>query len=216
MNNDSTAKPWETGTDELERYALEECIKRQRVDQQASVMIMPANRCTLAVEFAELGARVTVADEPAQQQEIEGRILAAGLRDRISFAPCALPAPPENPPGEPFDIIFVRRSLCNVPYEEARRIVRQLLHQLRIGGKLYVSILGLHSELSESYASMELSIEERFSELAPAMAKKYGLHHPVCLYSERNLFMLLVEAGGSVLRTLTTTYGNVKGVAVRV
>jgi len=48
------------------------------------------------------------------------------------------------------------------------------------------------------------------------MAKKYGLHHPVCLYSERNLFMLLVEAGGSVLRTLTTTYGNVKGIAVRV
>jgi len=28
--------------------------------------------------------------------------------------------------------------------------------------------------------------------------------------------MLLLEAGGSVLRTMTTTYGNVKGVAVRV
>ena len=48
------------------------------------------------------------------------------------------------------------------------------------------------------------------------MAKKYGIAGPVCLYSERNLFMLLLEAGASVLRTMTTTYGNVKGVAVRV
>ena len=30
------------------------------------------------------------------------------------------------------------------------------------------------------------------------------------------LFMLLLEAGASVLRTMTTTHGNVKGVAVRV
>jgi hypothetical protein len=56
----------------------------------------------------------------------------------------------------------------------------------------------------------------RFTELSPSVAKKYGITHPVCLYSERNLFMLLLDAGASVLRTLTTTYGNVKGVAVRV
>ena len=52
--------------------------------------------------------------------------------------------------------------------------------------------------------------------MAPALARNYGIHHPVCLYTERNLFMVLLEAGASVLRTLTTTYGNVKGVAVRV
>ena len=45
---------------------------------------------------------------------------------------------------------------------------------------------------------------------------KYGIVGPLCLYTERNLFMLLLEAGASVLRTMTSTYGNVKGVAVRV
>jgi hypothetical protein len=48
------------------------------------------------------------------------------------------------------------------------------------------------------------------------MINKYGIKSKVCLYSERNLFLLLLEAGASVLRTLTTTYGNVKAVAVRV
>ena len=216
MSHDSTAKPWEIGTDELERSALEECVKRQRVDRRVSVMVMPANHCELGIQFAHLGAQVIVADEPSHRQEVEGRILAAGLRDEIRYTPCAIPAPPENSDGEPFDIIFVRRSLCSVPYAEARQIVRQLLRQLRIGGKLYVSVLGMHSELSEGYAGKELPIEERFTELAPDLARKYVIPCPVCLYSERNLFMLLLEAGGSVLRTLTTTYGNVKGVAVRV
>ena len=48
------------------------------------------------------------------------------------------------------------------------------------------------------------------------LADKYGIAEPVCLYSERDLFLLLLESGASVLRTLTTTWGNVKGVAVRV
>ena len=59
-------------------------------------------------------------------------------------------------------------------------------------------------------------VEDRFSNLSPAMIKKYNIKGKVCLYSERNLFLLLLEAGASVLRTLTTTYGNVKAVAVRV
>ncbi|MGE5472191.1 MAG: hypothetical protein ACM3X0_15440 [Bacteroidota bacterium] len=215
MNHHSTANPWDPGTDELERHALGECAKRQRLDR-VSVLVMPANHCELAVQFAELGAQVTVSDEASHRQEVEGRILAAGRREEMSFAPCAMPFPPENSPGEPFDIIFVRRSLCNLPYAEARQVVRQLLQQLKIGGKLYVSILGLHSDLSEGYAGKELPIEDRFTTLSPALAKKYGIAHPVCLYSERNLFMLLLEAGASVLRTVTTTYGNVKAIAVRV
>lgn len=216
MSANITANPLETGTDELERYALEECVKRHRVDQRVSALILPDKRCEMAIKLARVGARVVVADQPELRADVEGRILAAGLREEISFAACSLPALPEDLPGEPFDIIVIRRGLCGVPYEEARRLVRQMLLKLKIGGKLYVSVLGLHSELSEGYASGETSIDQRFSELAPALAEKYGIREPVCLYTERNLFMLLLEAGASVLRTLTTTYGNVKGIAVRV
>jgi SAM-dependent methyltransferase len=216
MSANITANPLETGTDELERYVLEECVKRHRVDQRVSVLILPDKRCELAIKLARVGAQVVVGDQPALRADVEGRILAAGLREEISFAACALPSLPEDLSGEPFDIIVMRRGLCSMPYEDARRIVRQMLLKLKIGGKLYVSVLGLHSELSEGYATGEASIDQRFGTLAPALAEKYGIRDPVCLYTERNLFMLLLEAGASVLRTLTTTYGNVKGIAVRV
>lgn len=216
MTTNINANPLETGADELERYALEECVKRHRFDRRVSVLILPDKRCETAIKFARLGAQVVVADHPDVHQEIEGRILAAGHRDEIAFTACTLPDLPDDLPSEPFDIIISRRGLCAMPYDEARVVVRKLLLKLKIGGKLYISVLGLHSELGEGYAPGEKTIDQRFAELAPALAKKYELHQPVCLYTERNLFMLLLEAGASVLRTLTTTYGNVKGVAVRV
>ncbi len=216
MTTHINANPWDNGTDELERYALEECVKRQRIDHRVSVLIVSDKRCELAPKLANLGAQVLVVDRPAFQQEIEGRILASGLRDQISFMASELNALPEVFPGQPFDMIIVRRGLCGLPYDKARQTVRRLLLQLRIGGKLYVSVLGLHSELGQDYAGGNALIEQRFASLASPLADKYDIRHPVCLYTERNLFMLLLDAGASVLRTLTTTYGNIKGVAVRV
>lgn len=216
MTSNITANPLETGADELDRFALEECVKRQRVDRQVSVLTLTDKRCEMAIKFARLGAQVVVADTLSHKQEIEGRILAAGMRDEISFAAGALSDLPVDLHGQPFDIIVLGSDLCTLPYDEALRVARQLLFKLKIGGKLYISLLGLHSELSEGYADRELTIDQRFAELSPALAEKYDIRQPVCLYSERNLFALLLEVGASVLRTLTTTYGNVKGIAVRV
>jgi Methyltransferase domain len=210
------ANPFDLGNDELERFALEECIKRQRAAQRASVMVVPVGRGDLALKFANLGADVLAADVATHRQEIEDRILAAGLKDKARFVPATINNLPDELPGEPFDIVVVRHGLCSLRYEQARQVVRQILLKLRIGGKLYVSILGLHSELGDGYPGRDLSIDQRYSALAPEIAKKYGIEGDVCLYSERNLFLLLLEAGCSVLRTMTTTYGNVKGVAVRV
>jgi hypothetical protein len=210
------ANPFETGSDELERYALEECAKRQRLGRVISVLILPAGDCELAVKFAHLGAAVSLCDQPSTKQSIEGRILTAGVSDEVRFVPGEVGSLPEGVPGEPFDIIVLRRGLCGLPYDQARKTVRKLLLELRIGGKIYVSVLGLHTELGDDYPGIDVSIEERYAELSPAMVKKYGIHGPLCLYSERNLFMLLLDAGASVLRTMTTTYGNVKGMAVRV
>ena len=44
MTINITANPLETGTDELERFALEECVKRQRVEHHVSVLIMSDKR----------------------------------------------------------------------------------------------------------------------------------------------------------------------------
>lgn len=216
MTKNIIANPLESGSDELERLAFEEIVKRRRFGNTVRGLVMPAGNGELAIAMAKLDCKVTAADEPEQEAGLRGRVLAAGLRDEVKFAPYSLDTLPESFPGEPFDLIICRRGLCSVPYEQARRLVRQLLLRLKIGGKLYLSILGLHSELGDDYPGGELLLEERFSPLAHAMAVKYDIRRPVCLYSERNLFTLLMEAGGSVLRTFTSTHGNVKGVAVRV
>ena len=216
MMIDTTANLLAAGNDENERLALEECVKRQRLDHNVSVLIMPAGRCEQAARFARLGAQVTVGDREATRHDAEGRILAHGLQDQVRFIACCLDDLPESMAGAPYDIIFIQRGLCRLPYEAAREAIRNLLRKLKIGGKLYVSILGLHSELGQGYAAANLPVEQRHVPLAPALAEKYGIDGPVCLYSERNLFILLLEAGASVLRTMSTTYGNVKGVAVRI
>lgn len=216
MNTAIIANPIEACADALEHFALEECIKRQRFNQEVSALITPAGRCESAIKLARLGAHIMLGDDASRRQEIEGRILAAGLREEIRFLDFTLGEVNLPLAGEPYDIIIVRRGLCAMPYPEARQTLRRLLLKLKIGGKLYVSVLGIHSELGDGYTASEQMLEQRFGPLAPHMAEKYNLHSSLCLYSERNLFMLLLEVGASVLRTLTTTYGNVQGIAVRV
>lgn len=216
MNTAIIANPIEACANALEHFALEECVKRSRFNHSVSALVTPAGNCDTAFKLAHVGAQVIVGDQSERRQEIEGRILARGLREEIRFAEFTLGQSVDTLAGEPFDIIVVRRGLCVLPYAEAQNVLRRLLKKLKIGGKLYVSVLGLHSELGDNYPASDTLITERFAPLAPAMAEKYGLHTPLCLYSERNLFMLLLEVGASVLRTLTTTYGNVQGIAVRV
>lgn len=216
MENDIIANPSNDCADALEHFALEECVKRRRLNNQVSALLTPAGSGDGAFRLARLGAQVWIGDVPAMRKEIEGRILAHGQRDEVRFLEFSLDNTDPQLSGEPFDIIILRRGLCTLPYEEARRLIRKMMLKLKIGGKLYVSVLGLHSELGDDYPASELPVQRRFAELGPNMAAKYGLRTPLCLYSERNLFLLLLEAGASVLRTLTTTYGNVQGIAVRV
>ena len=211
------ANPLDNGSDELERLALEECTKRQRLDHRVSVLILPTTNSTLSARLTDLGAQVTLAAPENRRQEIQGRILASGRTDQLRYTPCQFPEQADLPEEDgPFDMIIVQRGLCQFTYQEAKTLVRQLLKKLRIGGKLYLSILGLHSELSDGYLGNEKALSNRFAALSEQMAEKYDLPGDLCLYTERDLFLLILESGASVLRTLTTTWGNVKGIAVRV
>ena len=75
---------------------------------------------------------------------------------------------------------------------------------------------GIHSELSQNYPHIELPVQDRFCPIAPNIAKKYDIKEPICLYSERDLILLLIETGCSVLRSWISSYGNVQSVAVRI
>jgi SAM-dependent methyltransferase len=198
--------------DELEQLVLREIAMRVRDDTTPYVLDLPCGEGRHTVTMASLGARVLAADAPEQETHMRNRALASGCADNVNFAPLEIP---DGLPTGPFDLVFYPHGIHRLPYPTARQVLRHLVKSIRVGGKLFISAYGLHSALSEGYADAETPIEERFSELAPAIAKRYNIKGPVCLYSERNLVTLLFEAGGSVLRSFTTTHGAVKAVAVR-
>ncbi|GHT90800.1 hypothetical protein FACS1894101_3550 [Betaproteobacteria bacterium] len=214
MTPSGHAHPIPQVSDELEQLIQREIVMRARNAEEPYVLDLRCGEGQHSVTMAGLGARVLAVDDPKQEAHVRNRAEAAGYADRITFTPML--ETPENSPLEgPFDLVFWHHGIYRLPYPKARQALRRVIKSLRIGGKLYLSAYGLHSALGEGYADAEAPIEERFSELAPAIAKSYSIKGPVCLYSERNLVTLLFEAGGSVLRSFTTTHGTIKAVAVR-
>jgi SAM-dependent methyltransferase len=201
--------------DQLAQLARREIARRRQFSSPPRALDLPCADGRYAVALARAGAQVIAVDLPTHRQAVEGRATAADVIDRVQFVAGSLHAL-QQLPRHSYDVIFCRRGLHHLPFEEARTTVRELLQLLRIGGKLYVSAFGLYSPLGDHYPAAELPIEERYAELPATLARQYDLHGPVCLYTERNLFLILVESGGSVLQTFSTTLGTVKGIAVRV
>jgi 2-polyprenyl-3-methyl-5-hydroxy-6-metoxy-1,4-benzoquinol methylase len=199
--------------------AVQETIKRIRAGEQVSALQVDCGDALLGLRLARAGAQVLAVDQSAAAG---ARLIAAaqglGLGDGFRFQAwysraCADTTPL---PGAPFDIVGCPHLLSHLPYAEAHTLLRRLALMCKIGGKLFISAYGVHSELSEAYPDEHRPVRQRFSPLAPAIASKYGLFDSLCLYSERDLFLLLFEAGLSVVKTFTTTHGNVKAIAVRV
>lgn len=200
---------------ELERMAVEEAIKRRCFNPQPTALVIPG-RCDLSFELARKGVLVDASDFGDFTDEEAAQRFPVGARGSVHFLPITLDNLGDKLPSQPFDMVICRSGLCALPYGKARDALRQLLRRLKIGGRLYLSVLGLHSLLGHHYTAAEKPVSERYCELAPAIADKYGIPGEICLYTERDLFTLILEAGGSVLRTFTTTHGSLKGVAVRV
>jgi len=207
----------ETG-DVLENLAVEEVLRRTRMGETVHALDIDCAHSGLFLRLAEAGARVTAVDADDLHVPVADAAAAHTVGERVRFLRHSLGElrTAAAPPGAPFDLIVVHRSLPFLPFADAEAVLRRLAGWLKIGGKLYVSAFGKHSELGDHYPHAGHFVQQRFAELEPAVAHKYGIAGPVCLYSERDLFLLLFEAGASVLRSFTTTHGNVKAVGVRV
>lgn len=193
-------------TCELEQWVLVEIGKRQRAGEAVNALLSGVGADMQALRMAEAGARVLLLSDGLAPPHVN-----------ITQLPASGPADPDAPmPLEPFDIILSQRALCHLRYEAARKELRRLLLRLKIGGKLFISLYGIHSELGDNYGDGGKLVNDRYCPLTPELAKRYGLDGPVCLYSERNLFALLMEAGAAVIKTSTSALGHVRGIAARV
>ena len=206
-------------TDELEQLALLEAGKKSRAGAPVAMLQVDCGNALLGLRLAKNGATVLAVDsDPATGLPLKEAALALGVTQNFRYqiwdASHCLDTTPL--PGAPFDIVACPHSLSHLAYTHAHTLLRRLALMTKIGGKLFISAYGLHSELGEDYAGESERVRDRFSALSPSIADKYGIHQPVCLYSERDLFLLIFEAGLSVVKTFTTTHGNVRAIAVRV
>lgn len=191
---------------ELAQWAVVEIGKRRRIGEAVTAMCSGADADAQSLLLAEAGARVLLLSDTSGSGHVDVvQRPVAGLFDGEADLPL-----------EPFDLILCQRCLNQLRYEEARRALRRLMLRLKIGGKLFISLYGIHSELGDSYADGGKLVNERFAEVSGPLAKRYQLQGPVCLYSERNLFSLLMEAGCAVIKTSTSALGHVRGIAARV
>lgn len=207
----------ETG-DAMEKLAVEEVLRRVRMGEAVHALDIDCGHSGLFLRLAQAGAQVTAVDADDLQAPVADAAQAHGADGRVRFQRHSLGElkTAALPPGAPFDLIVVHRSLPFLTFADAEAVLRRLAGWLKIGGKLYVSAFGKHSELGDHYPHAGHFVQQRFAEVEPVVAHKYGISGPVCLYSERDLFLLLFEAGASVLKSFTTTHGNVKAVGVRV
>jgi SAM-dependent methyltransferase len=204
--------------DELDKLSLDEIVKRRRLGSPVTALEIDCGEGEHTLRMAKAGASVVATHPDEVCPSLKARANAAGVIDRLQCQQL-------NPwragalsslPLAPFDVVVSHRTLPFMRYDDAQVFVRALSAATRIGGRLFLSAFGLHSELGDDYPDANRPVRERFSPLAPETAQRYDLTEPVCLYSERDLFMLLFSSGVSVIKTFSTTHGNVKAVGVRV
>lgn len=194
---------------EVDQWVLTELGKRQRSGATVSALLVGIGAEDQAERMADAGAQILLFSDrdPVEHLNIVRQPLASLASLHMAETPLPL---------QPFDIILSQRSLSALRYDEALVAVRRFLLRLKIGGKFFISLYGIHSDLGDGYPDGSKLVGERLAPVAPEVAERYGLTAPLCLYSERNLFALLMEAGGVVLKTSTSALGHVRGVAARI
>lgn len=212
--------------DEIEQALMTETVKRVRLTNPVSALDVDCGDGRIGVSMAKQGAHVLVTHpNPATEDYLLAKTHEAEVSGMVHFKALDLSAGHGSPnawdwkhqlPGAPFDLVACLHTLHFLPYVEAKQFLRHLIAQTRIGGKIFLSALGMLSELGDTYPHRDQFIASRFSPLGKTMSDKYDIYRPVCLYSERDLFLMMFESGIGVLKSWTTTHGTVKAIGVRV
>lgn len=193
---------------ELSEKLLREAEQRLRSGQEVSALLFGHETCALAARLSGMGARVVIDTQPGRAPPLP-RLRAVALP--LTALPDLRPFP-----EAPFDLVLGQLAIHAQPYATTRQALRHMLVNMKIGGKMFLSTYGLHSDLGDAYPDSEKLVEQRFAELPAALADLYGLEGPLCLYSERNLITLLFEIGASIVHSATGPLGNVRSVGVRI
>ncbi len=168
-----------------------------------------------AIRLAQQGASV-LATDIADMAEII-KLASTGLPGKVTFVQQDMRCLDKlyNSLELLADVVICQRAIHYLRFSDAIGVIDGIKKLLAPDGRLYLSASGIHSELGEGYAGREfdLSLSDRYGELAPAMRDKHGIHGPVCLYSEEDMAKLLINGGLVPEIIFSSKFGNIKVVA---
>lgn len=197
--------------DELDQAVL---LEAQKLVQNTSRGMPTAydigcgEEATMAIKFAKAGCRTIACDmKPMPRLQdlakpggnIAPEHILQGNAQDMNWA--ALPKP---------DILYSQRFLHYLRFQEAAKLLQDILREAK-GCKIYLSLSGIHSELSSGYEAAPL--QSRFAPLQARMAKKHGIHQNICLYAPEDAEALAKASGIEASRIWTSPFGNVKMIA---
>lgn len=186
----------------------------RRVRREPRALDLACGTGAQAGRMAVAGARVVASDLfPEYSLHVDRIRMAAGLsEERLRFEQLDLRALPEKIPGGPFDVISVQRSLHHLRFGEAVEALKVLRQNLMGGGRIYLSVAGLPSELSEGYSAADVPVEQRFALVHPKIRDQHDIRRPVCLYSSSEVRKLMSEAGFETLSLWISRRGHIKAI----
>ncbi|NPB03290.1 MAG: class I SAM-dependent methyltransferase [Thermotogae bacterium] len=169
-----------------------------------------AGKGRLAVIMALLNFRVLLFDKDIALKNHYQRIVKAiGPDISLKFIPKDLRDLSYADVPQGIGIVVASRVLHYLRYREALGVLRILRNRMVKGGRIFVSLSGLHSPLAEGYP--RAPIEERFFLLSEELRRKFSITEPVCLYSLQDAHRLMEEVGE--LRRVgsrITAFGNIE------
>lgn len=112
--------------------------------------------------------------------------------------------------GRIFDDCCFQRVIHYFPYVTAVEILKKLRTYVTDG--LYISVTGLESAIGEDYKDSVKPVAQRFCTLDKEHAEIFGIHAPLCLYTQSEFEGLLQESGWSVVGCWVSAFGNIKAI----
>lgn len=200
-------------SDDLKQRLYVETQKQMRFNSHFSILIWTNEHNDFPLDLAQLGAKITWISTAEYIQKINQKTKEKNLKE-LKESICFLPfsnfkIPNDSSKNFPYDFIYLGNFINQLTYAAAGYLIEDLMQKLHIGGKIFIFLNGLNNENKKDYPHFKKNVRERFCPFK-------NEHFPVCLYYERDLNLLLLESGLSVLRSQQLKNGNIEIIAVRI
>jgi hypothetical protein len=81
---------------------------------------------------------------------------------------------------------------------------------MQTGGKIYIGLSGLETELAQGTEQHRLDVSDRHSYLDPEIQERFSIKEKITLYDRKDAVMLVEQAGFRVHEIQQSTFGNWK------